>query len=118
VFFFVSDLFYFSSFLSCRTCQPLSQYNYFNEAIGLIKQLGTPASVSQASGSTVSASTVRNDFGGPTYASLQCISGKFLSGVYTCWAQENFVPTKQIVCPADVQKEDTCTSTTITVTAL
>lgn len=96
----------------------MSQYNYFNNAIALIKKFGTPASVTKAAGGSVSASTVRNDFGGPTYASLQCESGQYLSGVFTCWAQQNFVPTTQIVCPSDVQKEDTCTSSTIQVPVL
>jgi ribonuclease I len=106
-----------SSFLS-RTCSQLSQYNYFNDAIALIKKFGTPASVTQAAanGGSVSAATVRNDFGGAAYASLQCESGKYLSGVFTCWSKENSVPKTQIVCPSDVQNEDTCTSSTIIVT--
>jgi ribonuclease I len=96
----------------------LSQYNYFNDAIALIKKFGTPASVTQAAanGGSVSAATVRNDFGGAAYASLQCESGKYLSGVFTCWSQENSVPKTQIACPSDVQNEDTCTSSTIIVT--
>ncbi len=107
-----------AEFSVCRTCAQVSQYNYFSEAISLIKKFGTPSSGLKAADSTVSASTVRNDFGGPTYASLQCVGGQYLSGVYTCWSQQNFVPDKQIVCPSDVQKEDTCTATTLQVRKL
>jgi hypothetical protein len=101
-----------------RTCAQQSQYDYFKNAIDLIKKFGTPASVSNAAGGTVSANTVRNDFGGASMASLQCESGQYLSGVFTCWAQQNSVPTTQIVCPSDVQKEDTCTASTLQVVAL
>lgn len=100
------------------TCSGLTQQNYFQYAINLIKALGTPSSVTNAVGSTLSASTLRNDFGGATYVALQCTSGKYLSGAYTCWAEENGLPTIQIECPVEVQKEDTCTSSTLTIESL
>lgn len=97
------------------TCTGLSQDAYFQAALNLIKAFGTPASVTNAVGKTVSADTVRNEMGGATYVSLQCTSGSYLSGAYTCWGQSNGIPTTQQVCASDVQKEDTCTSSTLTV---
>ncbi len=97
------------------TCTGLSQYDYFSKTLSLIKSFGTPASVTKAVGSTISASTLRNDFGGSSYVALQCDSGKYLSGAYTCWNQSNGVPTTQRTCPKDVIGEDTCTSSTLTV---
>lgn len=95
------------------TCSGLSQYDYFENTINLLKKFGTPASVTAAVGSTISASSLRNDFGGASNVALQCESGKYLSGAYTCWTQSNGLPTKQVNCPADVIKEDTCTATTL-----
>jgi ribonuclease I len=93
----------------------LSQEAYFTNALNLIKKFGTPASVTKAVGGTISADSLRNDFGGSKYVSLQCTSGKYLVGAYTCWSQVNGKPTAQIACPSDVQSEDTCTSSTLTV---
>jgi len=100
------------------TCSGLSQYDYFSKTISLIKKYGTPASVTKAAGSTISASQLRTDFGGATYVALQCDSGKYLSGAYTCWNQSSGSPSTQRACPTDVQKEDTCTSSTLTVRTL
>jgi ribonuclease T2 len=100
------------------TCSGLSQLSYFNNSINLIKQLGTPSDVTAATGSTMSASTLRNDFGGATYASLQCTSSSYVNGVFTCWSSTNGIPTTQIQCPADVQKEDTCTASTVKIESL
>jgi ribonuclease T2 len=97
------------------TCSGLSQYDYFSKTLSLIKSFGTPASVTNAVGSTLSASTLRNNFGGSSYASLQCNAGSYLVGVYTCWNQNNGTPTTQRACPSDVLKEDTCTATTLNV---
>jgi ribonuclease T2 len=99
------------------TCTGLLQEDYFTNALSLIKKFGTPASVTAAVGGTISAASLRNDFGGATMVSLQCISGKYLSGAYTCWSQSNGIPVAQITCAADVQKEDTCTAQTLTVTS-
>ncbi len=87
------------------TCSGLSQYNYFNYATKLIQSFGTPSAYTAAAlnGGVINAADLRNDFGGPTKASLQCLSAKYVSGVYTCWSAVNGVPTTQIVCPADVQ---------------
>jgi len=96
--------------------QGLSQYNYFNSAISLIKKYGTPASVTAAVGSTISASSLRNDFGGASKVALQCTSGSYLVGAYTCWTKTSSgTPGSQTTCPADVQKEDSCTASTLTV---
>jgi len=102
------------------TCSGLSQDDYFQTTINLIKSFGTPQSLTDAADkkTTLSAATLRNDMGGATYASLQCVSGKYLSGVYTCWTPVNGIPTTQTVCPSDVQKEDTCTSSTLTIQTL
>lgn len=98
------------------TCTGLSQVDYFQSTINLIKKFGTPASVTNAVGGTVSASTLRSDMGGASFVSLQCESGKYLSGAFTCWSQSNGIPTVQQKCPTDVQSEDTCSSSTISVT--
>jgi ribonuclease T2 len=97
------------------TCTGLSQYDYFSKTLSLIKSFGTPASVTNAVGSTLSASSLRNDFGGSSKVALQCQSGSYLSGAYTCWNQSNGLPTTQRECPADVIAEDTCTASTLTV---
>ncbi len=67
---------------------------------------------------SISASTLRNDFGGPTKATLSCTTSKYIDGVYTCWSQQNGIPIAQITCPSDVQAEDTCTATTLVVATL
>lgn len=56
--------------------------------------------------------------GGASMVSLQCQSGSYLVGAYTCWSSVNGIPTAQIVCPTDVQGEDTCTKDTIIVQKL
>lgn len=96
------------------TCSGLSQYDYFNYATQLIQSFGTPASYTSAAanGGSMNADALRNDFGGASMASLQC-SDKYITGVFTCWSSVNGVPTQQIVCPSDVQGEDTCTSDTV-----
>jgi ribonuclease T2 len=99
------------------TCSGLSQLTYFNSTINLIQSFGTPSVFTSAVGSTISASTLRDAFGGKTYASLQCTSTKYVNGVYTCWDRSTStgLPTKQIECPSDVQAEDTCTVSTLVV---
>lgn len=90
------------------TCSGLTQVDYFQQAIALIKQFGTPKSVTNNVGSVVDANSLRNDFGGPTKVALQCAGGNYIVGAYTCWAQVNGVPQNQIDCPEEVQKEDSC----------
>ena len=47
---------------------------------------------------------------------LQCTSGTYIVGVYTCWSMDAAGnPLKQVTCPTDVQAEDTCTTTTVTI---
>lgn len=99
------------------TCTGLSQTNYMTDSINLLQKFGTPSIVTNNVGGSVSATDLRNAFGGSTKASLQCTSGAYLVGVYTCWTQSNGVPTTQIVCPSDVQSEDTCTKSTIYIQA-
>lgn len=101
------------------TCSGLSQYDYFDDTINLIKQFGTPSSVSAAAGGDpVSADDLRDDFGGAAKCSLQCENSQYLVGVYTCWDHDSDGhPTSQIDCPSDVVAEDTCTHSTVTVPA-
>ena len=99
------------------TCTGLSQVDYFQSTLSLQKKFGTPVSVTQAVGSTISASKLRSDFGGATYVALQCNGGSYLSGAFTCWSVQNKIPLNQIPCPTDVQAEDTCTASTLKVTS-
>jgi len=99
------------------TCSGLSQEAYFNQTIALYEKLGSPSDVGNAVGGTISAEAVRNDFGGPSRCTLQCESGKYLEGVFTCWNESNGIPTTQRDCPADVLAEDSCTSSTLTIAA-
>ena len=101
------------------TCSGLSQINYFNSTISMIESFGTPTIYSDAVGSTIDASALRDAFGGSTYASLQCDSTMYVNGVYTCWDMDSttHLPTVQIECPSDVQAEDTCTVDTLKVTS-
>ena len=99
------------------TCSGLTQDTYFQTTINLIKSYGTPQSLINAADAktTLSASTLRNDMGGASFASLQCVSGKYLSGAYTCWKASNGLPVSQIACPSDVIKEDSCSSSTLSI---
>ncbi len=99
------------------TCSGLTQYNYFQDSINLLKKFGTPASVTANVGGNISATTLRNDFGGSSKVALQCNGGAYLVGAYTCWSQTNGVPSAQITCPSDVISEDTCTKTTLYIQA-
>jgi ribonuclease T2 len=100
------------------TCTGLSQYDYMSKTLGLAKSFPTPASVTKAVGGTISASSLRNDFGGASKVALQCDGGNYLSGAYTCWSQSSGTPKSQIACPSDVVKEDTCTASTLNVPKL
>lgn len=103
--------------LSLGTCSGLSQYDYFQSTLTLYKSYGTPSILTAAVGSTLSASDLRTAMGGSTMVALQCNSGLYLSGAYSCWNQVNGVPTTQTVCPSDVQSEDTCTSSSLSIQA-
>eukprot|EP00349_Pseudokeronopsis_sp_Brazil_P002783 CAMPEP_0202963824 /NCGR_PEP_ID=MMETSP1396-20130829/7856_1 /ASSEMBLY_ACC=CAM_ASM_000872 /TAXON_ID= /ORGANISM="Pseudokeronopsis sp., Strain Brazil" /LENGTH=228 /DNA_ID=CAMNT_0049685385 /DNA_START=16 /DNA_END=702 /DNA_ORIENTATION=+ len=92
------------------TCSGLSQYDYFSNTIDLLKKFGTPSLISTNTGGSVNAAELRASYGGSTMVALQCNTGNNLSGVYTCWSQTNGKPVGQVVCPPDVQLEDTCTS--------
>jgi hypothetical protein len=82
--------------------------NYFTQALNVIKTYGTPSVISSNVGKNVASASVREAFGGATYASLVCSGGKYLNGVYMCLSYENGIPTGKTVCPADVQAEDNC----------
>ena len=99
------------------TCSGMTQAAYFNATVSLIMKLGTPTSFSAAVGKAVSADTIRKAFGGAQYASLQCTSGQYVNGVFTCWERNSVtgLPTVQTLCPADVQAEDTCKSSEVTI---
>ena len=100
------------------TCTGLTQEDYFQTTLSLYQKFGTPLSVTTAVGSTISATKLRNSFGGSKYVSLQCDQdGSYLSGVYTCWSFVNKIPSNQIQCPEDVQAEDTCSASAIKVTS-
>jgi len=99
------------------TCAELPQQTYFQYAIDLVTSFGTPSIVTNNVGGSVNPSDLRKAFGGPTYVALQCVSGTYLSGAYTCWSVTNGKPLKQVECPTDVQLEDTCTSDIVTITS-
>lgn len=96
------------------TCSNLSQYDYIEQAIKALQIQGTPAIISNNVGKSVSKADVQNGFGGKTWVSLQCQSGKYLSEVRTCWAKDSSSrPTKQIECPSSVTNSDTCSQSTL-----
>jgi hypothetical protein len=52
---------------------------------------------------------LRDSMGGRDHVTLVCDDdGATLVGTYTCWEQQSSHPTKQVICPDDVRKEDTC----------
>jgi len=91
------------------TCTGLSQYEYFNSAIQLTFRIPTPDILYRSIGQNVSATELRNSFGGSDYVALQC-SNQHLTGLYTCWNQIDGIPTYQMKCPTSVSKEDSCIS--------
>lgn len=83
-----------------------------------MSNLGTPALVTSNVGKTIPAADIRNAFGGASYVSLQCSGGNMLTGAFTCWNQQSDLPTVQVPCTGDVQGEDTCTSSDVTIVSL
>lgn len=100
------------------TCSGLAQTDYFNTTINLAATFGTPSIFTENTGKSVNADDLRTALGGSTKATLICSGGKSLTGAYTCWSQQAGVPTAQVTCPSDVQKEDTCSSSTITIDSM
>ena len=92
------------------TCSGLSQYDYFTNALELTNILITPELIHNSIGLNVSADDLRSSIADPMTVSLQC-KNQQLTGVYTCWQQQNGIPTKLFTCPDDVLHEDTCTDT-------
>lgn len=98
------------------TCTHLTQLQYFQETLKLYSRFPTPDIITSNYGNTVSATSLRNAFGGPEYVALQCDGGMYYSAVYTCWDKDaNDRPTVQMKCNADVISEDTCTSSSIVI---
>lgn len=99
------------------TCSGLSQYDYFQQAILLAETFTTPEVLHKYINTTnsLSASDLRNAFGGSTYTALQCSNTNILTGVYTCWSHS---PVLQIECPKSVQSEDTCSGEYLTIVHL
>jgi ribonuclease T2 len=90
------------------TCSGLSQYDYFNQAIELTFNIPTPDILYYSIGKNISASELRDSFGGNEYVSLQC-TNQLLTGLYTCWGEaSDSSPNTQIKCPTTVSNEDTC----------
>ncbi|OQR86380.1 hypothetical protein ACHHYP_10610 [Achlya hypogyna] len=90
------------------TCSGLDQVTFFQSAIDLIKDNGTPDFVQKNVGNVVSTKELRDAYGGPTKAVLQC-KNKRLSQVYTCLAKDkDNKPTEATDCSPQVLKEDNC----------
>jgi ribonuclease T2 len=92
------------------TCSGLSQHDYFTTALELTNLLITPELLHNSIGLNVSAAALRSSIADPTTVSLQC-KNQQLMGVYTCWKQQNGIPTKLFTCPDDVLHEDSCKDT-------
>jgi ribonuclease T2 len=99
------------------TCSPLNQTNYFNTTLNLGKIFGTPSIITDNVDKNIPTTDLRTAFGGDTMVSLQCESGRYLSGVFTCWSMSSLdgSPDKQIICPQDVQTEDNCSNEEINI---
>ena len=101
------------------TCSGLTQQAYFTEAINLSKLAGTPSLISSNIGDTISASSLRDAYGGASYVSLQCSGGSYFVGTYTCYNRNtDGTVGAQTTCPSDVIAEDTCSATTISIDSL
>jgi ribonuclease T2 len=94
------------------TCSGLSQTAYFETAIDLLIHYPTPQLISDNVGGNVSTTDVRNALGGVSGVALQCTGGKYLTGAYRCFGRDTITgePTVPATCPAEVVKEDTCSS--------
>ena len=94
------------------TCSGLSQLDYFERALSLTNYIPTPEILQEYIGKNMNADTLRNAFGGADYVALQC-NNQILNGAYTCWGQNDHIPSLQIACPASVVAEDTCKSSSV-----
>lgn len=92
--------------------------DYYNAAINTLLGLQTPSVVSSNVGKSVSASSIRDAFGGESFVALQCNGGDQLTGAFTCWNREGDLPTVQVPCVGDVVHEDTCTSSSVLIVSL
>lgn len=99
------------------TCSGLTQYDYFNIALTLTNTIVTPEFIHDSIGYNVNADDIRYSINDPSTVSLQC-HNQMLVGVYTCWQQENNIPTKITTCPQDVIQEDTCSNTSVYIPGL
>ncbi|CAK4646656.1 unnamed protein product [Aphanomyces euteiches] len=90
------------------TCSGLDQITYFKAAIQKIQEHSTPDFIVHNVGQLVSSNAVRNAFGGPKYAALQC-NGDRLAEVYTCYNKgKKNRPSTRRPCPPSVLSGDTC----------
>jgi ribonuclease T2 len=90
------------------TCSGLSQYDYFYKAIQLTSNIPMPDILYYSIGNNISATELRNSFGGDKYVTLLCTNQQ-LTGLYTCWGETlDNSPTVQIKCPESMKNEDTC----------
>jgi len=113
------DQFWVHEWTKHGTCSGLTQQDYFTQAINLSKLAGTPSLISSSIGLNISASSLRDSYGGASYVSLQCSGSSYLSGTYTCYSRNtDGTVGAQTACPSDVIAEDTCTSTTLTISSL
>ena len=99
------------------TCSGLSQYDYFTTALSLTNVLTTPEIIHNYIGSNVSTEALRSSITALPSVSLQC-HNQMLVGLYTCWQQDNNIPSKLVACPDDVIHEDTCTASYVYIPAL
>ena len=100
------------------TCSGLSQYDYFDKALALTFSIPTPDMLYYSIGKNISASELRDNFGGELYVTLLCTNQQ-LTGLYTCWGENpDGSPNTQIKCPESVNNEDTCKNDEIVVLGL
>lgn len=111
------DDFWMHEWTKHGTCSTLDQTTYYQTAINLIKQFGTPSVVSSNIGKSIAADDIRDGFGGSDKVLLKCSSGS-LTGAYTCWTQSNGIPSSQVSCPSSTKGEDNCGTGSVTIKSL
>lgn len=107
--------FWANEWSSHGTCSGLSQIDYFSLSLGVIKQVGTPASLSNAVYKSIDTATLKIDMGGPQNVALLCSSGYYLVGAYLCLTQVDNKPDQLVECPQSILALDSCTFSSVTV---
>lgn len=99
-----------SSWETYGRCTGLSQAEYFNRALQMLKAVGTPDIIRNNVGGQVAVDMVKPSLSGlETASSLQCQKNEHLLGAKVCWAKgADGVPLIQEVCPTNVQEMDSC----------